>query len=59
VFVLWLGKEVWVGLWEGNSTFFTVDEVVEVLRADEFVPVVLVGDVLEGLELPGCHLVDS
>lgn len=38
------------------SFFFAVDEVVVVLHGDELVPVVLVGDVLEGLEFPGCHL---
>jgi hypothetical protein len=40
-------------------TFFAVYQVVVVLHAGEFVPAVLVGDVLEGLELPGCHLFDS
>lgn len=38
------------------ALFFAVDEVVVVLHGDEFVPAVAVGDVLQGLELPGGHL---
>ena len=38
------------------ALFFAVDEVVVVLHGDEFVPSVAVGDVLQGLELPGGHL---
>jgi versiconal hemiacetal acetate reductase len=37
--------------------FFTEEKVVEVLHADEFVPAVTLGDVLQALEFPGCHLV--
>ncbi len=36
--------------------FLAVDEVVVVLHADEAVPAVARGDVLERLELPRCHL---
>ena len=38
------------------ALFFAVDEVVVVLHGDEFVPAIAVGDVLEGLEFPGGHL---
>ena len=41
---------------EHFALFFAVEEVVVVLHADELVPVVLGGDVLEGLEFPRGHL---
>ena len=43
---------------EHLTLFFAVDEVVIILHRDELVPVVLLGDVLQALELPGCHLMD-
>ena len=36
--------------------FFAVEQVVEVLHADELGPAMRSGDVLESLELPGVHL---
>jgi hypothetical protein len=42
----------------GLHTFLAVDEIVVVLHADELVPTVLLGDVLESLELPCSHLLN-